>query len=236
MTLGVLVLDFDGTVCLGDDPMLAYAREVAVEAGDAGPAIVARVMEFLLDGDHREEPELMRAADGYQAAARLGHAAGLDLDQLNEAYRRSRVALHAGDVPVHAPEGIRELLEGLRPQIATVLVTNAPDEGLHRVLGLLGIDDVFDEVHGDANKPDGMTPILEDLMDRHRLDDPRRMLSVGDIWRNDLEPAQRLGARTALIDRWARGSGTPDHRASSTESLYPAIEEWALSIGRVNPE
>lgn len=235
MTDGALVLDFDGTVCLGDEPMLAYAREVAAVAGASGPSIVVRVIEFLLDGDHRGQADLVRAADGYQATARLGIAAGLDADALHEAYRRSRIALHAGDVSVHAPEGIRDLLERLRPGIVTVLVTNAPDAGLQRVLDLLGLGGAFDEVHGDAGKPDGMTPILTDLMARHGLDDPRRILSVGDIWRNDLEPAQRLGARTALVDRWGRGTGSPDASAPSTEALYPAIEAWAADVRGLNP-
>lgn len=235
MTDGLLVLDFDGTVCLGDEPALAYAREVAAAAGDAGAAIVARVIAFLLDGDHRGEPELQRAADGYQAAARLGIAAGLDVDALHEAYRRSRLALHAGDVAVHAPAGIRDLLHRLGPRIATVLVTNAPDGGLHRVLDLLGLDGAFAEVHGDAGKPEGMTPIVTDLMRRHGIDDPSGILSVGDIWRNDLEPVQQIGGHTALVDRWGRGDGRPDHRAATTEALYPVIEAWASSIRRVNP-
>lgn len=227
---GVLVLDFDGTVCLGDEPMLRYAREVAAVSGERGPAIVHRVTEFLLDGDHRGDPELAGAQDGYQVAVRLGWAAGATREQLHEAYRLSRVPLHAGEVAVHAPQGLRELLAELADRIRIVLVTNAPDAGLHRVLDRLGLGDSFHEVHGDAGKPEGMTPILQALLDRHGIaESPRRLLSIGDIWRNDLEPAQLLGARTALVDRWGRGEGRPDARAATLEQLYPFIRDWARS-------
>lgn len=227
---GVLVLDFDGTVCLGDEPMLRYAHEVARVAGEAGPGIVQRVTEFLLDGDHREEPALARAQDGYQVAARLGWAAGASREDLQQAYQLSRVPLHAGEVAVHAPEGLAELLAELAGRIRIVLVTNAPDAGLHRVLDRLGLGGSFHEVHGDAGKPEGMTPILTGLLQQHGIaDQPQRLLSIGDIWRNDLEPAQALGARTALVDRWGRGGGQPDARAATLEQLYPFIRDWARS-------
>ena len=46
MSARVLVLDLDGTVCLGDAPVLSYAAAVAAHAG---PDLLARVNSFLAD-------------------------------------------------------------------------------------------------------------------------------------------------------------------------------------------
>jgi FMN phosphatase YigB (HAD superfamily) len=205
----LVVLDFDGTVAVGDEPVLAYFRGVA--GGDADEAL-ARWVET--GEGHR---------DGYALVADWAAAHGVTEAVRSAAYAASRTALHEGTAAVTAPEGLADLLRRRPPGVRCVLVTNAPVDGIEPVLARLGLQGLLDEVVGDAGKPAGMAAVL----DRLRGDlPPDHLLSVGDLWANDLEPAAAIGAATAFVDRFDRGEGTPTFRARTLEALLPAIERW----------
>jgi FMN phosphatase YigB (HAD superfamily) len=55
---------------------------------------------------------------------------------------------------------------------------------------------------------------------------PRRLLSVGDIWENDLRLPHEAGCATAYIDRHNHPSGPSTLRGPDFPSLYPAIQAW----------
>ncbi|GAA0992888.1 hypothetical protein GCM10009563_07990 [Subtercola frigoramans] len=270
------MLDFDGTVCLGDGPVFSYARlldkslgheaifehhasEVQVPGepdsglpphrhgliraavgayldGSQGPARAESPMEGPRGGDVL--PALLDAlalvagsADGYAAAERLARASGITDAELSAAYAGSRDELASGMIETYAPAGLGELLAGLPEQVHVVLVTNAPRNGVEQQLETLGLAGFFDELVTSAGKPAGMRAILEGLLEAHDLaDSPQRLLSVGDIWRNDLEPAVALGCETALIERFAARDARPTYRAPLIEQLYPAITAWATSF------
>jgi FMN phosphatase YigB (HAD superfamily) len=207
----IVVLDFDGTVAVGDEPVLAYFRGVA---GDDADDVLAR---WVLTGDgHR---------DGYALVADWAAAHGVVERVRSAAYAASRAALHDGSAAVAAPEGLADLLRRRPADVRCVLVTNAPVEGIEPVLARLGIAGLLDELVGDAGKPDGMPEVLARLLDDAGLP-ADRLLSVGDIWRNDLEPAAAIGAATAFVDRFERGDGTPTFRGRTLEALLPDIERW----------
>jgi FMN phosphatase YigB (HAD superfamily) len=229
MTGGVLVLDFDGTVCLGDAPVLKYADAILLRVPEGERSAAAERMASGLRGYFAGErqPDLVDAPDGYYAVARLAAELGVSVEDRNAAYTESRTAVHAGLVPIFAPPGLRELLVGIRSQVRVVLVTNAPEHGVETLLSALGLQDLFDEVHGDAGKPAGMGPILDRLLQAAAIAGrPERLLSVGDIWANDLEPAAVRGCRTAFIDRYGSGGDAADFRAATLVELYPAITRW----------
>ncbi len=98
-----------------------------------------------------------------------------------------------------------------------MLVTNAPVDGIEPVLARLGLEGVLDETIGDAGKPCGMPAALDRLLSALP---PAALLSVGDVWRNDLEPA------AAIVDRFERGEGSPTFRGRTLEALLPDIERW----------
>jgi phosphoglycolate phosphatase-like HAD superfamily hydrolase len=218
----VLVLDFDGTVCLGDGPGLRYADEVGALLGpEARRALTEAVTAFLAGCGSGSV-----AQDVYQVVHE--HAGGLPPDRVTGAYRASRAALLAGGIAVHAPAGLADLLADLRPAVHVVVLTNAPQEGLDVLLERLGLAGVVDETIGDAGKPAGMGPVVERLLVEHGLvDEPRRLLSVGDLWENDLAAPARRGCATAHIDRFGRRCGHPDVRAATFEGLYAAVRAWA---------
>jgi FMN phosphatase YigB (HAD superfamily) len=216
---GVLVLDFDGTVCLGDGPVWAYADAIV-------PHLDERLARHVTDGllayleDH---PGAGTFADGYGAIAALA-GPHVPAGVLDAAYAASRLALAEGRLDVHAPEGLVDLLERLRPSIRSVVMTNAPSTGLGEALDALGLANSVDEVIPSAGKPAGSRPVLEALLGGAH---PATLMSVGDIWVNDIEPALELGCATGFIDRSGRDLRPAHARGRTIQELYPAIEAWA---------
>jgi FMN phosphatase YigB (HAD superfamily) len=236
VTTGLLVLDFDGTVCLGDAPVYEYAAAIVRRLPEAdrpaGEERLRTALEGFFTGDR--DPDLAAAPDGYYAVAELARQLGVSDDDRNAAYLESRTAVHDGEVPILAPPGLREVLEEAQTHVRVVLVTNAPEDGVESLLRILGLDGLFSAVHGDAGKPGGMGPILDALLQEAGIaTSPERLLSVGDIWRNDLQPAAARGCATALIDRYGIADGTPTHRAATIVELYPVLLEWARRDGDV---
>ncbi len=230
----VLLLDFDGTVCVGDGPVRAYAEAVVTAVLDAATTDAAGAAGRSFSDDLRAglEAYLDSAAvaagsdtpvDGYAAVAALAsrHATPAQLDA---AYTASREALATSGLEVAAPAGLVALLDELGPQVERVLVTNAPARGVTETLARLGLADVLDDVVTEAAKPAGWDRILPAYLAGRP---PQAVLAVGDVWRNDVEPPLAAGCATALIDRFGHRPG-PAHAAARTfEELYPAIREWA---------
>lgn len=205
------MLDFDGTVAVGDEPVLAYFRGVA---GGQADDVFAR---WVLTGEgHR---------DGYSLVAEWAAAHEVVEDVRAAAYAASRTALHDGTLAVAAPAGLADALRRRPEDVRCVLVTNAPVGGIEPVLARLGLDGLLDDVLGDAGKPGGMPAVLAALLAAADLP-PQALLSVGDVWRNDLEPAAAIGAATAFIDRFGTGEGAPTFRAPTLDALLPDLEHW----------
>ncbi|MAT17069.1 MAG: hypothetical protein CMF56_00680 [Leifsonia sp.] len=217
---GALILDFDGTLCVGDAPVREYARHAFTNVPD-GAARLSRLDDFLAHG-----AGLDAARDGYQAVAALAREAVVPRAALHEAFQRSRADIASWIGEVRAPEGMRELLAEL-DHVSRILITNSPAGGLDQVIEGLGLSDVLDQVVTDARKPEGMSAALDRagvLASGHAL------ASLGDIWENDHAEIQARGGVTFLIDRHRRGDGAPTRRAATAEELYPAIRDWADAL------
>lgn len=223
---GVLLLDLDGTACRGDEAVREYARLVdSALPGSDGP--VAAGLDAFLDGTHRDGP-VATAQDGYQAVTALADQAGAPPEVTRTAFRTVRAKLAAGDIPVEAPPGLAGLLDELRPAVRVVLVTNAPTGGLDAIVARLGLGRVVDEVLGDAGKPAGLVRLIDrELRHAGAVDQPWRLLSVGDIWENDLRPALDRGCVAMYVDRFDRRQGPAHARAATLEELYDDIRRWA---------
>lgn len=214
----LLVFDFDGTLCLGDAPAIAYAHEVEELAGVDG--VVDALTRFLGDVDDERgvDESFANCDDPYDVVTIASAQQGVSDAQRSAAYLRSRAA--AAGLEVHAPEGLHDFLDELHSTL--VLVTNAPEDGLDGLLETLGLTGRFAEIVTSAGKPLGMAEYLAPHHERGRP-----ILSVGDKWVNDLAPAAELGATTALIDSYGLGLPWPaDHTARTLPELYPALLAW----------
>ncbi|WP_052460361.1 HAD family hydrolase [Microbacterium gorillae] len=209
-----VILDFDGTVALGDGPVRAYARAVERRGGVTG-------VEPVLNAVPAD------ALDGYDAVRMAAESAGVSAADLSAAYLDSRAELATEDAPIHAPVGLAEFLTAAgEAGVLRLLVTNAPDIRIAPALAALGIADGIDRVVTDAAKPGGLDAQLDELAAAGVV----RVLSIGDIWRNDLAPAHRRGHTTALVGDHPDEIATPTHRASTFGDLAPALQEWLDAV------
>jgi FMN phosphatase YigB (HAD superfamily) len=222
----VLVLDLDGTVCLGDTPALLYAERVA-RLTAAPEALLEATAAFLGQQVPARAPKTLTGAqDGYEAVKILGLTAGVTEEELSAAYVASRAEMSARPGDIHTPDGLVDLLAGIDAH--RVILTNSPRSGLEEILDHLGVRDVVDEVHTDALKPTRMTGHLDAFLDAFgTLDTPEWLMSVGDIWRNDLAPAVERGCVAAYVDAFDRRQGPAHVRAGSFTALYSAVSDWS---------
>lgn len=217
-----LLFDFDGTVALGSGPVLAYARLAAEALGPRdAETFAATIAASLLDYPHGRVPGT-DAIDGYDLVRIRAAERGIDPQVLGRAYLASREQLATPLAPVHAPAGFADFLAGLRGEAILLVATNAPATRLDAALEELGLHELFDAVYPSVGKPDGLVPIVDDWLEHGDV------LSIGDIWVNDLAPARARGALTALVgpDQDEADAATPDIRVQSMPELYPFITAW----------
>ena len=206
----ILLFDFDGTIALGDGPVLAYAQQVATALGGQDDLVdTIRTMLAAADTD---------ALDGYDAVRRAAEARGADAPLLSAAYRASRAQLGTAAAPITAPDGLADFLRGADAE--KLLVTNAPETRIPEALESLGLSGLFDRIVTSARKPKGLAAVLD------ALPADARVLSVGDIWHNDLAPAHARGHATALIGGFSDVSAAPTFRAAEFSTLIPQLEAW----------
>jgi FMN phosphatase YigB (HAD superfamily) len=220
----VMVFDFDGTVSLGDGPVRSYARFVAAGLGRADrTAFLARI-EAGLSGDL---PGDLDPLDGYDLVRLLAAPFAVTDDAHSVAYASSRAELASDAAPVIAPFGLPAFLAEARQHSRLVLATNAPETRIAEALDFLGLGGAFDVVRTAVGKPAGLDSIIDELLADSIVEDPAAALvSIGDVWTNDLDPAFRRGATTALVGPRLAAGATPTLRAASLEELYPLLTAW----------
>ncbi|MHC5795826.1 HAD family hydrolase [Lacisediminihabitans sp. FW035] len=226
----VMVFDFDGTVSLGDGPVRSYARFVAAGLGRPQRAeFLARLEAGLAE----DTPGDLDPLDGYDLVRMLSTPFAVTDAAHSRAYASSRAELASAAAPVMAPFGLAGFLTAARPLARLVLATNAPETRIAEALDSLGLAGVFDEVHTAVGKPAGLDALLDGLLAGSTIEDPASaLLSIGDVWINDLEPAYRRGATTALVGPRVDAAATPTLRAVALEELYPRLSAWLESPHR----
>lgn len=190
-----VAFDFDGTVCLGDGPVKAYAEAVCAHLDRDDAAALNDELERFL-ACPVDMPKYSDAYDVVQA-----HAAGrLTAEQSQDAYLRSRRMLAEGTFDVRPPEGLESLLERLGVLgCRRVLVTNSPMIGLCETLDRLGVLEGFDGIIAGAAKPGGWPKVIERLSAVRRRTGELGVMSIGDYWTNDIAPVRAAGGLTAFI-------------------------------------
>jgi FMN phosphatase YigB (HAD superfamily) len=236
MTELVLVVDFDGTVYRGDEPVRRYARRIA----EALPAERARqylhVFErYLAEGvaaarksaDMVEAAALREAVDAWGAACGLAQRChGVSLDVTEAAFRAARQDMLDPECELEVVTPLVAALSALRGTVRVLLATNSPRPGLGELLDRMGVADAFDDLVPGAAKPDGLRRLLPRELGRDLRDRPWRLFSLGDHYYNDLAPAVEIGAAAGYIDRFGRADGPATAQAPVVERLLPAIHAW----------
>lgn len=235
----LLLLDFDGTVAVGHGPVLAYARAASASLAPAARSAFRHEVEAALETVDDPTPTGRRAGrrtrttdrvlplDGYDLVRVLAEQHSIGPLALSAAYLASRHALGTDDAPVSAPHGLATLLAEVRTDARVVLATNAPDIRLTETLAVLGLTGLLDAVLTDVGKPGGMGAVL-DRFGVRPAGAGTRVLSVGDVWVNDLAPVAARGHATALISRRPPSEARPTWTVDTMPELYPAVRAWVL--------
>lgn len=212
-----VIFDFDGTLALGDGPLWAYARGVAEAAGI--PEIVAASEEAVARFEAGDEERI----DGYDAVRAAAVGLGADEEALSAGYMASRAELATDSAPIAAPEGLEGFLHRLAEHADLLLVTNSPDVRITEALEALGATAITSRVCS-ARKPAGLGPVIDEMLTRGPV------MSVGDVYVNDLEPAIARGAGTALVGAtWEAHASQVTMAAATLPELYPSLEAWAAA-------
>ena len=216
----VLLLDFDGTVCLGDGPVLAYAQEAfGYLPANERSAVRTRLAAFL-SGD----PDLLRQyADGYGCVQDLV-ADHLSPEQLSAAFLTSRKRLATEDLGTSAAAGIKDLLSVLDGSVTRVLLTNSPAVGVVESIKRFGLSELFDQVVVGARKQHRMGEHVAVLTDGRPS---ATLISVGDHWANDVAVPLQRGCATGYISGHP-GADEPAHLCGrDLATVAPGILDWA---------
>lgn len=221
-----LLFDFDGTLSLGSGPILAYARAAAAALPASDAAVFIDAVLAALDAHPSGRVPGSGAIDGYDLVRIMSAERGILPESLGAAYLASREHLASPLAPVVAPDGLAAFLVGAKGRANLVVATNAPETRMEAALDILGLGGLFDAVYTSLSKPAGLTAVLDEWMPRGPL------LSIGDVWANDLAPVHARGALTALVGPPVAETVevTPTFRADHLHELYPVIEDWLNSL------
>ncbi|MCY0877678.1 MAG: HAD family hydrolase [Firmicutes bacterium] len=223
---GLIIFDLDGTLYRGDAPYWHYAGAIArrLPAGQRE--------EYLRQvRDHLEGRRRVAANDNWEAMVRLAAPYHADAALFQEAFLETRAfMLDADRCPLEVPQGLQAFLRAARGAVDLVLATNSPSAACFPLLDRLALRDAFDAVFPSANKPDGLAAVASARW--HGPPDPRRTLSVGDHYPNDIAPAVARGWTTAYITPYGDDPGPSSVRGMTLEDVLPFLWDWVDSIAK----
>ncbi|HET8605880.1 MAG TPA: haloacid dehalogenase-like hydrolase [Gaiellaceae bacterium] len=217
----VLVWDLDGTLYRGTAACRHYAEGIAATLEPERREAYLEAVDRFLGGAGGVD-----AADGWEAAVMLAGGARGHSRAYADAFARTRAFMLDDACALEVPDGLRSFLERTAGSVRRVLVSNTPSFGVMPLLRRLELLDLLDEIVCDAAKPNRFSVRLRAFADVNGL--PREsVLSIGDHFVNDIEPALAAGCATAYLDPFGVGpSGRAELEAARIEDLWPAIEEW----------
>jgi len=217
----VLVWDLDGTLYRGTAACLHYARGIAATLDEGRRDAYLEAVERFLGGAGGVD-----AADGWEAAVILAGGEPGASRAFGDAFARTRAFMLTEACELEVPDGLPEFLERAAGSARRVLVSNTPAYGVMPLLERLGLLGSFDEFVCDSAKPNRFSLRLRALGDVLGLP-YRTVLSIGDHFVNDIEPALAAGCTTAYVDPFGVGPrGQADLEAPRLEELLESIEDW----------
>ena len=220
----VLVWDLDGTLYRSAAACLHYAHGIAETLDEPARGPYVEAMEQYLSGAGGVE-----ASDGWEAAVVLAGGGRGASRAYGDAFARTRAFMLSDACELEVPEGLRELLERVSGRARRVLVTNTPSFGVMPLLERLDLLGSFDEISCDSAKPNRFEVRLRAFADVNGVA-PQDVLSIGDHFVNDIQPALNAGCTTAYVDPFGVGpSGRAHLEAPRFEDLLEPIEEWVDS-------
>lgn len=150
---------------------------------------------------------------------------GVPRQNRSEAFMATRAFMATDQFHLHLAPGMEACLSDLVGRgIRLAAMSNSPIDSVHDVFDELGIREYFSMIVGDSGKPVGLTEWLSGVTEA------RVVLSVGDNYVNDIEPALKAGARALYIDRHGTDLGSEYDTCVHVASIDAAIAWLDTSI------
>ena len=224
------MFDFDGTLWRGDEPLLHYAQLVSEELPSGERLPFQAALRALLHGERWAVTGLNAPPhDGWAAVAELARARGGSERHRQEAFAETRRRIAAGDFQLEVPAGLTEFLAFSRTCCTVVLASNSPAESVQPVVERLGLVGYLDDIASDASKPGRFLELVDGWISVLR---PDHVMSVGDHYRNDIEPAAGRGWFTTYINPWRWIPGSCSIAGATVEEVLPQLYGWVRAVER----
>lgn len=163
-------------------------------------------------------PERFNIGDWWGLPDALAAHYGVRRDERAQAFLATRACMDSDSFPLQREPGLYELLHALHAaRWRLVAMSNSPAETTHAVIRKLGLHDCFTLIAPASQKPRGLTHFLE------QAGAPGRILSIGDNYVNDIEPALRAGCGAVYIDRHDTGLGAGFPACQRVYSIQAAL-------------
>lgn len=147
-------------------------------------------------------PKLVAVEDPWWMYHALAAHHGASEADCQNAFLKTRDYMASQAFEMTPLAGLREAILALRAVgRKAVVATNSPEPASRAILAKLGLSDVFDDHAFQANKPHRIEQLFARWQDQ--FDVPyTQMVSIGDHYVNEIEPAVKLGMVTIHISRF----------------------------------
>lgn len=219
-----IVWDLDGTLYRSEEACRHYARGIAETLPVGRRDAYLASLDAYLEGRGGVE-----ASDGWEAAVVLAGGPRGHSRAYADAFARTRAFMLGEECPLEVPAGLPEFLERTDGVARRVLASNTPAFGVMPLLERLGLIGLLDEISCASAKPFRFAERLRGTADALGLP-VDAVLSVGDHFVNEIEPALAAGCAAAYVDPFRvgpRGEATFD--ADRVEELLPRLNAWVAA-------
>ena len=214
----IVVFDFDGTITTG---ISHYIYCTNIIADNLEPPDANAFLDEVDNSFSGKKPFI--GEDGWDLLNRISRKYS-DRNLFEHSFHQTRrhmlLNIHKGDLS----ENVISLLKDVHSLCTTALASNSPEEYVKGYLDKLDLEKHFDYVRFSAKKPEGLIDLVFSIS---MGTDPGdlKVLSVGDHYVNDIQPALRMKWDTAFINPFhldSRGSTVSGQSISD-------LSEWIVS-------
>ncbi|MDF2946699.1 MAG: Haloacid dehalogenase domain protein hydrolase [Bacillales bacterium] len=165
--------------------------------------------------DLLDEKRFMLVSDGWwiPATASIHHG----LMPPYDAYNKTKELMASKDYKFEHTPGLTDALTRLSRTHKLILMTNTDKADAIRLLSLLGLKNIFNEVVAPANKPMKTKEHFEFFLKKYNAQ-PKEATSVGDNFINEIAPALKLGMNAIFISHVKQNYYSPQLRIVPTLS------------------
>ena len=214
----IVVFDFDGTITTG---ISHYIYCASIIAGSLEPPYANAFLEEVNNSFNGKIPFI--GEDGWDLLNRISMKYS-DRKLFENAFHQTRkhmlLNIHNGDLS----ENVINLLKEVHSLSTTALASNSPEEYVKGYLDRLDLEKHFDYIRFSAKKPDGLIDLVSSISGGMNPAD-LKVLSIGDHYVNDIQPALMMKWDTAFINPFhldSRGSTVSGQSISD-------LSEWIVS-------